>query len=383
MLEKIKQLENEIEVKSQGLRDVLANSSDIDEIKSLTEELNKLKNELSVKKEAYELTIPVNQANIEIKSGNFDALQLCNEILSGKMGVKVPLSFGGVHLEEKTAVTTSSGFPAPKPAIDGMVFKGSNPKSALYDAVDKFRLTSVSELYYVQGTRTNNTGVGTESTAPTDNVDTYTETVLTARPFISWIPVSEAVLRSLNQGNLAVLMSDVVEMCKQKIDSQMILGNAGTASIARSLTSTVGVANTATVSSITGLAITNIDYRSAIDLAAAQIESDGDYAVVCLAHPKDAAKIRNQKDVNNTFVWSTQGSWTTYGNMRLISDANVTEGYFWVLGSMAIKLGMLENAEIEIGYNASDFSTGTKSMRCLVHAAPAIRPLSVFRLQGV
>lgn len=384
MLEKIKQLENEIEVKSQGLRDVLANSSDVEEIKSLTDELNKLKNELSVKKEAYDLTIPINRAKIEVKSGNFDAIEICNDILQGKKEVNVPVEYAGIQLEGKTLIATNAGFPAPQPAIPGVVYLGSSPDSALFEMVEKIPQTSVSQTYYVQNTRTNNTGIGaTQGTAPTDNVDSFDAVDVACRPFISWIPVSEAVLRSLDQGNLNVIIRDVMTMCKQKIDSQMILGNAGTASISRSLTSSVGVANTATVSSITGLAITNIDYRSAIDLAAAQIGADGDYAVMCLAHPKDAAKIRNQKDVNNTFVWQTQGSWTTYARMTLVEDANATEGYFWVLGSKAIKLAMLENMQVDIGYNSTDFTSGKKSLRCIVHAAPVIRPLSIFRLQGV
>lgn len=376
-------LKSVIEVKSSELT-ALLDTDRIDEIKSLTQEVADLKAQLDVKLKAISEAQPVNLPAVEVKQDN--EMQIKAQALLNGLEVKVGIeSIEGFEL--KTLIATNAGFPAPKTPTP-FTFKGVNPRHGFFDVVPKFRLGSVSEVYYVQGTRTNNTGVGvTEGTAPTDNVDSFNEVIVSARPVISWIPVSEAVLRSVQQANLDVIIGDVGQMLKEKIDYEMIRGDGGASSLSRSLTSTVGVGYTATVTSL-GYGGTNLDYRSSIDVLAANVEAAGDTPMWLLAHPKDAAKIVNQKDKNDSFVWTAlpgqEGyAWRTYNGLTLVKSANAQEGYVWVLGEQAARLGLLGDVELSMGYNNTDFTAGRKSIRALAHAGMILRPESIYRLQLV
>lgn len=371
---KIETLKAKIEVKSAELSDLLEKSEDVSEIKALTDELNGLKADYEAKMAAEKAMMPINVAPLETKKME----QSFQGILEGK-SISVKLS-ETTDLELKTLIATTAGFPAPKTPTP-YTFIGINPGHALFDVAEKFRLNSVSEVYYVQGTRTNNAAIGSEGAAPTDNVDSFTEVVVTAKPLISWIPVSEAVLRSLQQNNLNVIMEDVVRMAKVRADAEILTGT----NISRSLNTVVGAGNTGTIASL-GFGTSPLDYRNAIDYAAARIEADGDLAQWLVVHPIDAAKIVNQRDGNSvvagtgSFVWNAQNQWYTYNQLVLVKDANVAQGTAWVLGQQALRIGMLDDAQLEMGYNDTDFTKGQRSLRCLMHVGILCRPESIFRL---
>ena len=377
---KLETLKAKIDVKSADLADLLEKSESVEEIKALTDELNGLKADYEAKSQAEAAMKPVNAAAVEVKNTKLEGAFA--GILDGK-SITVSLN-DHTDFELKTLVATTAGFPAPKIATP-FTFLGSNPGHALFDAAEKFKMNSVSEVYYVQNTRTNNAGIGTEGFAQTDNVDSFDEVVVTAKPVISWIPVSEAVLRSLQQDNLNVIMTDVVRMAKQRVDSEVLTGT----NISRSLNTVVGAANTGTFGFLNtvysaGIGTQPLAYRQAIDFAAAQIEADGDIPAYVVVNPKSAAKMVNERDgqiVNGgAYAWTAQSDWTTYNGLRLIKDANVAENTAWVLGAQGLRIGMLDEATLEMGYNAADFTSGRKSLRCLMHVGILCRPLSIFRL---
>ena len=359
---KLETLKAKIDVKSADLADLLEKSESVEEIKALTDELNGLKADYEAKAQAEAAMKPVNAANIEVKNTKLEGAFA--GILDGK-SITVSLN-DHANMELKTLVATTAGFPAPKTPTP-FTFIGSNPGHALFDAAEKFKMNSVSEVYYVQNTRTNNAAFNNEGTAPTDNVDSFDEVVVTAKPVISWIPVSEAVLRSLQQDNLNVIMDDVVRMAKQRVDAEVLTGT----NISRSLNTVVGAANTGTFGHLNtlysaGIGTQPLAYRQAIDFAAAQIEADGDIPAYVVVNPKSAAKMVNERDgqiINGgAYAWTAQSDWTTYNGLRLIKDANVAENTAWVLGAQGLRIGMLDEATLEMGYNAADFTSGRKSL---------------------
>lgn len=361
----LEQLKAKLESKSQELSTALTGDN-VEEIKSLTEEVTKLKSEIEVKSAALEAVNVQSIVETKTMDNKFQAL------MEGK-SITVSLSedFG---LDMKTLLASGSGMYPPRTPLPYM-FSGVTPGSALVNAVEKVRLGSVYETYYVQNTRTNNAAANAEGTAPTDNVDSFDEVTVTAKPVISWIPISEGLLRSLNGANLDQIKGDVLRMLNERIDAEMLTGTG----VSRSLNTVVGVGNTGTIGSL-GFGTSPLEYRRAIDYAAAVIEADGDYPAYLVINPKDRARIVNEKDSAGNYVWTTQDGWTTYNGLTLVADANVAVGTAWILGTQGLRIGMLDEATVEVGYDGNDWKSGKRTLRAMAHVGAICRPQSIFKL---
>ena len=354
------QLLKNIEIKSAELNAALK-TEDLDAIKSLTNEVSDLKNTLNVSVEAEVASTPVNFAGISSKSEESEFEWAIKEAINAP-GKEFKLD----NYDLKTTATTAAGVPGQKLST-GIVFRGSNPRTSFVDALDSQILSSVSQVFYRQNTRTNNAAAGDEGVAPTDNVNTFDEVVITAKPVISWIPVSEAMLVSADRRVLLAFEQDVVTMAKQALDNELIDGsvlNSMNAISAGSLAGTGTVAGTGLI-------------RDAVFTGQMAIEAAGDFATKLVVHPSDWAKIANQKTTQNDYIWS--GDVEMYLGMQVVRDAHVAAGTAFIVGSQN-KYGILGGLTLDYGYNAADFSAGRKSLRAIVHANSIYRPLSIYKL---
>lgn len=372
----LEQLKSKLEAKSQELSVAVAGDN-IDEIKTLTEEVNTLKSEVEVKSAAMEAVnvLPV----VETKNMNENIeTSRAQAILNGK-SITIDLT----ELEGKTMLT-SSGVPAQAP-YTGPMFAPAQPGSGLYDAVEKFNAVSANEEHLVAATYVNGFGFAGEGVGlGTGTMQlTYTSTNLDARQNLVNIPVSETSLNSMATGQFEAVQKQVLDAWKARVDYEVINGTK----IGRSLTSVVGVGNTFTTSGLgigLGTGSTPLDYRTSIDNLAASIEAVNLVPAYVVAHPRSAAKIANQKDDNNAFVWQSQGDWKTYNGMRLIKSANCSESYVWVISADALKLGILGgNISVDRGYASGDFESGRVTLRCRGDVGAVINPAGVYRLELV
>lgn len=337
-------------------------TKDFASLEAKVNEIKEAKSNLRILEEAESFNQPVNVAPVVPATNE---AKMAQAILEGK----------SISFELKTTAT-SSNVPTPKPYM-GPMFAHSQLGSSFWDVVRKENAPSNNAQYLVPATFTNNADFAGEGVAPTDSAITYTETFLDARPLINWIPVSETLIDSLQRGQVSQLEEEVMRGWKVKADAEIIKGTA----ISRSLNSLVGVGATATVTSL-GFGGTNLDYRSAIDVCAARIKNTFDTPAVVLCNPLDEAKIKNQKDLNNSFVWTSQSDWgPMYNGMTLVSSGNVTEGTLFVLGQEAARVGIVGgNVNVKMGHNGTDFSAGRQSIRAMATIGLISRPSSIFKL---
>lgn len=348
---KIEQIRAKIEAKSTELKGLVASdSASTEDITARTAELKGLKAELSAFEAAEAEMVPVNSAPItEVKAEN-EVLEFKNTLLSGgTYRLDMPLSL-------KTAMTTSSGHGAPK-NYTGVSFQ-SSPRTALLDAIQVKQFGSVSDLWYLQSTRTNNGAALAEGVAPTDSVLVWTEKNLNAKPVIAWIPVSEAMLRSLSPEALNNIKNDVLKGCRQTVDNEIIDG-----SVLEDIATLSGIL---TQANVLEAVTSNILYRDMVDGAIAKVLAAGEMASHLLVNPSDFALIKN----GITAHGYQHAAWLpgdTYQGLTVVQDAFVAAGIAYVFASDAVQLGVVGGFELAVGENSADFSAGRKSIRAMVH----------------
>lgn len=376
-------LQNQLEVKSQELRGLISDeSATVAQIEMLTGEIRGLKEQIQSYAEAEAALTPVNGAPIVERKSGYTLGDLRNSGTRGMdvKGEELDPFLKSIHRESvmsfaeyKTTVTTSN-VNAPR-IPTGILYSGSTPETAFLDWIPKLTLTSPNQSFQIFA-RTNNASTLAEGSAPSESALSATETVISSKPTIAFLPLSEAALASYDRDMMNYIREEVMYQAKVKVDTEIIQG-----SNLNSLSTLTGI-NTGAVSTGTGSASSIKLYRDSVESAKAQIKADGDTPVVLLVNPSDFALMISQKDTTFGYVLDPNYSGVPrFCGLEVIEDANLSSGTCYVLGSRGINLGILKGGfNFSIGLNSDDFSKGKQTLRAMVNANTIYRPKAIYKL---
>lgn len=183
----------------------------------------------------------------------------------------------------------------------------------------------------------------------------YASTYIGAAKVTHIIPVTDEALD--DNENLESLLDDRMTMLlKEKFENGLVAGT-GT-------TSPVGFLNL--TNKLTYVGYATECYGDAIIRGASAIrEAKAGEANLVIMNPADFTKLRLLKDTTKNYLYAglMDGVNPTIDGMPIVKNSGVTAGSVVVLDKRHFDVGLREDANIEVGYNGTDFSYGRKSIR--------------------
>lgn len=184
------------------------------------------------------------------------------------------------------------------------------------------------------------------------------------------LPVTDEILED-EPWIEAQLNMDLVTDLRRRVSSQLLNGN-GTAPNIRGILNKSGIQTQAKGSD---------SVLDAINKALVEVEVDG-FAMpnLVILHPSDWAEIRRSKTTDGDYLFGSPaitGAMTVWGLPR-VKTQEITEGNALVGDTMYCRHAVRRAVEVEVGYNADDFSTGRKTIRVRMRCCMVVRRATAF-----
>jgi HK97 family phage major capsid protein len=287
-----------------------------------------------------------------------------------------PVSAEFPDIELKTLMTTgANGYP-PFVTRTGEIVYQPTGQIVLQDFMPQ-DMTTQNAIKFIQETVYGSAAAPrAEGAAYQESTLTYAEATVYTESISTIIPVSDAQLEDVPE-LIAIINNRLGTMIRQKLQDQQINGN-GTAP------NLTGFLNASGILSVSYQG----DAFSALLQGITKVNSNN-YANAASAHcnamvinPQDLQNLRLTKNSIGDYILGNPGA--PMGNLTIwgvavaetekIAQGNVLTGDFAMFSHLWTRKGLT----IEIGYNASDFGNGRKSVRAEIRAANEIGRASAF-----
>ena len=373
MKAKIAELNSQIEAKSAEIKTLFETNKDengafkmtrdqLAEIEAEKAEVAALRNELNELK-ANDITRP----EFDAKGDENEGIKM-NTI--GKAFVAGGKKNGFVDGIEYKAVFTRSAGLAPERFRNGHVDFARRNELNLFDVFDIEPIKG-DALKYVRETISAGAAEAAEGGAYNEANIALADVVAVAKKVTTILPVTDEVLAD-NDGLESFLDGRLSYLLRERFESQFING-AGTSDTMLGLIATTGVQ--------TYTRVTGENHGDAMIKGGSKIrEGKAGNCNLYIMNPANFTAMRLAKDDNGNYLYAElrEGTNPTLdGKTVLLNDA-VPADTAIAVDTNHVRIGLRSDAEIEVGYNADDFSKGKKSMRGTMRGEAVVyRPQAV------
>lgn len=266
----------------------------------------------------------------------------------------------GIELEVKDAIILSdyTGNATRTKEVSGPKFAPITP-NAFFGVAGP--TTGVVEggkslLMWIPGAYTSNVGYAAEVTAHgTDDAASATEKIRAMAKIAAKLPMSAEMFEDLPQ--FAQRLTDQLQRkAAAYVDAQIWGGDGNDAgSNGHIVGVNTALGSTPFVSADYAGMYKKADMSDLVDACATQIELAGYKANTLRLNPKDASKLRRQKDANGQpIVQQLVDGTPTIGGLRLITSSTITAGTMLVSQDDLIQIWTKRNLELKVGQFSDD-----------------------------
>lgn len=279
-------------------------------------------------------------------------------------------------IDFKTTFTTTAGFP-PETTRTGRIVEAALRPIGILDIIPSTPTNQAAVVYMVETVTTAAAAERNEAAAYAEADISYAETSSTVRSIGVSLPITDEQLEDV-PGVQGLLDGRLIFLLRQRLDGQILTGT-GAAPLLRGVLNVVGVQTQAKGADPTFDAI-----HKAITLV--QVTGRAVPSAVVL-HPNDWQDIRLTRTADGIYILGNPadvGAQRIWGLPVVVTDAE-TENT-GLVGDFAnhSELRPRSGAQVQVGYDADDFTHGLQTIRAGLRAAFVVyRPTAFCMVTGI